>query len=186
MEGLINSGGLNSLNFEHTYLLDPRQAEFFLINLGFSIIKKKKYLDHSYFYQVVKDRNILPGQETFPNIQKLSQEFLEMVSSLKDFALKANNIIDLQTGPVYLFGAHIFAQSLLFFGLQSMKVSGILDNSVEKQDKRLYGTKLNVYDPSIISKDVCPVVVLNASHYQDEIKQQLLSLNSNVVIIENL
>lgn len=43
MDGLIESGGLNSLNFEHTYLLDPDHAETIFINSGFEVLEKKVF-----------------------------------------------------------------------------------------------------------------------------------------------
>jgi 2-polyprenyl-3-methyl-5-hydroxy-6-metoxy-1,4-benzoquinol methylase len=185
MNGLIKSGGLNSLNFEHTYLLDPKHAELFLVNSGFLILNKERYMEHSYFYQVVKENDINPFPLEYPNIESEAQEFQEMVSALKKFIVKSNQIIKTQPGPIYLFGAHIFSQSLIFLGIEIDRIYGILDNSFEKQNKRLYGTELKVYDPSVISTDTKPVVILNASHYQNEIRQQLLSLNPNVLIIEN-
>lgn len=185
MEGLIKSGGLNSLNFEHTYLFDPYQAEVIFQNSGFTILTKKKYLDHSYFYHLKKKNNVFKKFFEFPNIKAQSQEFFNMVRSNKDFISKANRLLELHNGPVYLFGAHIFSQSLLFLGLNSNKIIGILDNSKGKQNKRLYGTRFKVFSPTIISEYENVMIVPNASHYQNEIRNQLLSLNSRAILVEN-
>ena len=186
MNGFIKSGGLNSLNFEHTYLLDPQQAESIFENVGFSIIEKKMYLSHSYFYHLKKKTNTPKKFIEVPNIGLQSNEFLKMVKSLKDFVSTTNKFLRLHTGPVYLFGAHVFSQSFVSFGLNIDKISGILDNSKDKQNKRLYGTPFMVFDPLVISGGEKIVVVLNASHYQAEIRDQLMSINKNVTIIENL
>jgi 2-polyprenyl-3-methyl-5-hydroxy-6-metoxy-1,4-benzoquinol methylase len=185
MEGLIRSGGLNSLNFEHTYLLDPYQAEIIFQNAGFKILTKKKYLDHSFFYHLKKETSVFKKLFEFPNIKAQSQEFLNMVYSHKDFVSKTNGLLESHNGPVYLFGAHIFSQSLLFLGLNSEKITGILDNSIGKQNKRLYGTRFKVFNPTVISESENVMIVLNASHYQNEIRDQLLSLNSGVILVEN-
>lgn len=185
MDGLINSGGLNSLNFEHTYLLNPEQAELIFENAGFLIVKKEDYLSHSHFYHLKKKDNISKIPLQFPNIGKQSIEFLKMVDSLKGFVSSTNKYIDSHKGGVYIFGAHIFSQSFITLGLKTEKILGILDNSKSKQNKRLYGTPFRVFDPSVISGAENVVVILNASHYQTEIRNQLISINENVRIIEN-
>jgi 2-polyprenyl-3-methyl-5-hydroxy-6-metoxy-1,4-benzoquinol methylase len=185
MDGLIKSGGLNSLNFEHSYLLDPVHAELIFKKSGFSIESRKEYLSHSYFYHLIKETDSLNIKPDYPNIHWLSQEFLQMVLSLKKFVQYAMKVVETNPSPVFIFGAHVFSQSLFSFGLNSQKIEGILDNAKEKQGKRLYGTPLLVMNPSVISELNEPIVVLHASHYQNEIKKQLFELNSSVRIIEN-
>ena len=185
MEGLIENGGLNSLNFEHTYLLDPNQAETIFSNVGFEVINKKKYLKHSYFYHLKKRSNNVGKYLRYTNIRQQSKKFLDMVESLVEFVAATNKLIDNHSGPIYLFGAHVFSQSLIFLGLKTDKILGVLDNASGKQNKRLYGTSFKVFNPSVISETNNVMVVLNASHYQSEIRDQLLSLNRNIKIVEN-
>jgi 2-polyprenyl-3-methyl-5-hydroxy-6-metoxy-1,4-benzoquinol methylase len=185
MDGFIKSGGLNSLNFEHTYLLDPAHAELIFENAGFSILKKESYLSHSYFYKLKKKEQKSKKIYEFPNIHLESMKFIKMVSTLKNFVSTTNEILDSHNGPVYLFGAHVFSQGLISLGLRIEKISGILDNSKAKQSQRLYGTPLKVFDPSIILGGKNIAVVLNASHYQSEIRDQLISINKHITIIEN-
>ena len=53
-----------------------------------------------------------------------------------------------------------------------------------KIGKRLYGTPYRVFHPETI-RDMTKVrVILKAASYQNEIKKQLIELNSNVEIIE--
>ena len=186
MEGLIESGGLNSLNFEHTYFLDPNQAETTFRNSGFEILDKKQYLVHSYFYHLKKIGSVQKNHYEFSNIKKQSTKFLDMVNSLIGFIATTNNIIEDHSGPVYLFGAHVFSQSLIVLGLKTDKIVGILDNAREKQNKRLYGTPFQVFNPSVILDPSNVMVILNVSHYQAEIRNQLLSMNKNLQIVENL
>ena len=185
MEGLIESGGLNALNFEHTYLLDPDQAETIFTNAGFEVLEKKQYLSHSYFYHLKKRSEQQAILLEFNNIKSQSAKFLHMVESLVEFVVKSNKLIDAHSGPVFLFGAHVFSQSLIFFGLNSEKIVGVLDNASGKQNKRLYGTPYQVSNPSVISELNNVMVILNASHYQSEIRNQLVSINRDVRIVEN-
>jgi len=184
MGGFIKGGGLNSLNFEHTYLLNPAHAELIFENPGFLKVKTKTYLSHSYFYHLKKNDSTSKKLSKFPNVNRQSREFLNMVDSLKDFVSKTNKLMDSHSGQVYLFGAHVFSQSFISFGLNIEKISGILDNSHDKQNKRLYGTPFYVFDPSVISGKLDIMVILNASHYQSEIRDQLTSINKHVVIVE--
>ena len=183
--GLIESGALNSLNFEHTYLLDPTHAQIIFKNCGFSILESATYLSHSYFYRLKKTSAINANLETFSNIGPQSNKFIEMVNDLSNFVFSANDKIKNHKGQVYLFGAHVFSQALLALGLDTSKIIGILDNSHDKQSKRLYGTSYKVFSPSVIRNQSNSLVVLNASHYQDEIRAQLKQIDKNLVIIEN-
>ena len=83
-----------------------------------------------------------------------------------------------------MFGAHIFSQFLINFGLDTNKIICLLDNDISKQDRRLYGTDLYVRSPESISSDINPVVVLKAGAYNDEIRDQILtSINSSAIFI---
>jgi len=87
--------------------------------------------------------------------------------------------------PVYLFGAHIFAQSLIAFGLDTSRIVCLLDNDPNKQGKRLYGTSLFVNSPKVLKEVDRPVVILKAGVYNNEIKEDILSnINSSVIFWE--
>ena len=85
---------------------------------------------------------------------------------------------------MYLFGAHIFSQYLIKFGLDVTNVKCILDNSPQKNKRRLYGTDLFVEFPNMIENDKSCAVILKAASYQEEIRLQLISLNDNILILE--
>jgi hypothetical protein len=180
---LIRCKGANSLNFEHTYLLVPEQVEIIFESLGLALISKQEYLEHSYFYHLRKT-GLTSKIYLLPNINEKSLEFIDMVGDLKNFVHYVNEKIDNVDAPIYLFGAHIFSQSLVVLGLNSEKISGIIDNSQSKQNQRLYGTNLFVYPSTVISEHPLVYVVLKASHYQEEIKSQLLKINPKVIVLE--
>jgi hypothetical protein len=180
---LIRSKGANSLNFEHTYLLVPEQVEVIFESLGLALIRKQEYLEHSYFYHL-RNTGLRSKIYSLPNINEKSLEFIDMVEDLKDFVYYVNEKIDNLDAPIYLFGAHIFSQSLVVLGLNSEKISGVIDNSQSKQNQRLYGTNLIVYPSTVVSEHPLVYVVLKASHYQEEIKSQLLKINPKVIVLE--
>jgi hypothetical protein len=82
-----------------------------------------------------------------------------------------------------LFGAHIFSQTLLNFGLDEKLIECILDNDNKKHNKRLYGTNLMVKPPNILKNYNNPTVILRAGVYNNEIKNQILEINPSTNII---
>jgi 2-polyprenyl-3-methyl-5-hydroxy-6-metoxy-1,4-benzoquinol methylase len=170
----------NAINFEHTMLLTDHHVDYLLAKNGFKIIDKETYIDHSYFYtaELVGDIEIPSLENKYDEYKKV---FLDFVEYHENMVAELNKLIDSSDLPVYLFGAHIFSQFLIAFGLKTDKVVSILDNSPTKQGKRLYGTNLMVGSPKGL-KDKGPVnVILKAGIYNDEIKKDILeNINSNV------
>ena len=181
---MILSEGLNALNFEHTYMLTKEHLEIIFNNAGFKIKKQKNFLSHSHFYYLEKI-NKNKKNLNFINISKNSNEFVLMIKKIYEFVNLTNSLLNSNNSKnVYIFGAHVFSQNLISFGLKTENIKNILDNSKQKQEKRLYGNNLIVKDPSIIKNIDSPIVILKASQYQKEIKNQLIKLNKSVKIIE--
>ena len=187
IERLIEIDGSNALNFEHTYYLHPVQLDFIIRNLNLDIIQIRKFEQHSFFYWLQKRKSVVEFSIDYadvPNMSKFSHKWYDFWRNLEAFTLQVNNIIDKNDLPTYIFGAHIFSQTLSSLGLNQDKILGVLDNSSNKQGQRLYGTPWNVFSPEVISDKDNVQVILKASHYQDEIRDQLKELNPKVVILE--
>jgi len=171
----------NALNFEHTMFLTEDFTDYFLSTHGFRILEKHHFQDHSIFYAAEKDANAaaLPLPQKYAEYKKL---YLDFIDYHKREADDLNQKIEQFGGTVYLFGAHIFSQALLQFGLRQEKIKAILDNSKIKQAKRLYGSNLTVASPEQIKEESKVAVILRAGVYNKEITEQLLSINPQVVI----
>jgi hypothetical protein len=182
IEQLLRIGGTNSLNFEHTYFLSPEQLEFLILTNGMQLVRNYKFRDHSYFWELEKTNDSVSVE--MANIYGKANLFNQMWVTLEDFVSRANEIISESDIPTYIFGAHVFTQGLMKLGLNSHVIVGVLDNAIEKQEKRLYGTNLSVFSPEVISSLGNVRVILRTTHYQEEIRNQLLELNPNVEIIE--
>jgi hypothetical protein len=89
-----------------------------------------------------------------------------------------------EVAPIFIFGAHIFTQQLLNLGLNSNKIISILDNDPNKHGARLYGTKLMVESPNVISIAIEPIVILDVGEYADEVCAQLIQLNDKVKLLK--
>jgi 2-polyprenyl-3-methyl-5-hydroxy-6-metoxy-1,4-benzoquinol methylase len=183
IEQLLVTGGTNSLNFEHTYFLTPNQLEVVGRNSGLELTRASTFRKHSFFWELTKKENISNSLD-IPNIQSKNLLFESLWQSLKDFVNDCNKKLGKTHTPTYIFGAHIFSQGLINLGLVTESINGILDNAADKQGKRLYGTTLKVSSPDIIKNLPSVRVILRATHYQEEIKNQLKALNPAVEILE--
>ena len=174
---------LNFLNFEHTIFLSEIYVDCILKRTGFELLKKIKFrTDHSIFY-LTKYTGIKHNIE-FPNLYDQNRKlYLEYIQYYKNFVSELNSKLENFPHTVYLFGAHIFSQYLLSFGLNQNKISGILDNSKLKINKRLYGTNLQVFDPTIIENQNVGVI-LKVGSYRNEIIDQLKKINPKITIFE--
>ena len=173
----------NCLNFEHTLFITEKIIDELLYSSGFSIIKKYYFTNHSIFYACKKTHAnpLLHIKNYYTEYKKLFNGYIKTTS---DTVIDLNEKINLFNGTVYLFGAHIFSQMLLSFGLDESKISCLLDNSDLKYKKRLYGTNLVVEKPAILKDKKNVMVIVRAGTYTEEIKNDILNnINSEVIFI---
>lgn len=174
----------NCLMFEHKNFITERIVDFMINDNNMEIIEKDYLHEHSIIYVVKKNNNVL--KTILPNLYDEYNLILdEFFNYHKNNILEINNkikeCID-NNKQIYVFGAHIFTQFLVSYGLNTEKIEYILDNDDNKINKRLYGTNLYVVKPDYIVDKNC-AVILNVASYKDEIKNQLLGLNKDVYII---
>jgi hypothetical protein len=176
----------NGLNFEHTVFLTEPYIEYLLAKHGFRLLEKKLFMDdHSIFYATVRDSSIEPIKLPPGLYEKNKQLYLDYVQYHEKLIAELNKVIHNTEQPVYLFGAHVFSQYLIEFGLETNKIVCLLDNDPGKHGKRLYGTDLVVQSPRILKDISQPLVILKAGVYNTEIKEAILSdINENVTFIE--
>ena len=188
MEEMLKRNYTNCLNFEHTFFITEPYIEYLLSKQGFRQIDKKYFKeDHSIFYAYVKDAQqkvIKLPSNLYERNKKIYFDYVEfhnkLISSLNE---KINQTP--KEKPIYLFGAHIFSQYLIQCGLDTKRIICILDNDINKQGKRLYGTSMMVKSPKILSSEIKPIIILKAGVYSDEIRSDILSnINLSAIIWE--
>ncbi|EAJ1913038.1 SAM-dependent methyltransferase, partial [Campylobacter jejuni] len=186
MQKWLENKFTNCLNFEHTIFLSENILEFLLQNHKFKIIRKQYFKEHSIFYHVCKDKSINTQNIVLKNeYGKNKKLFLDMKKYYQEKILYLNKILENTTKKVYLFGAHLFGQYLIFQGLNTEKIINILDNNLIKQEKRLYGTKFIVKSPKILKDQDNSLVILNAGVYNDEIEKDILeNINQKIEILK--
>ena len=178
MEEMLKRKYTNCINFEHTVFITEPYVDHLLSKHGFKQVAKEYFKDdHSIFYAYVKDSNIntieLP-KGLYEHNKKLYLDYVDYHKQLiKDLNAKIDNINENQ--PIYLFGAHVFAQYLIEFGLNTNRIICLLDNDINKQGKRLYGTNMMVESPKILADVDNPIVILKAGVYNQEVSDDILS-----------
>ena len=181
MMSQLKSFYTNCLNFEHTcFLIEPYVDNLLSAN-GFEIITKKYFGEHSIFYatkRTYKYKQIEP----FPNLYMQNKKlFNDFVGYHKALIYTLNKKMNESQYPIYLFGAHVFSQFLIAFGLNTEKIVCILDNGSKKIGKRLYGTKMRVESPKILKDASTVSVILKAGIYNEEIMSDILeNINPHV------
>jgi 2-polyprenyl-3-methyl-5-hydroxy-6-metoxy-1,4-benzoquinol methylase len=174
----------NTINFEHTFFLTEYLMDYLLSVHQFEIVSKKYFKQHSIFYATKKNSEIKP-KKLINHFFQYKELYLQFIEFYKVEISRLNYLMDNFEGRIYLFGAHIFSQFLLYSGLNSHHIYSILDNSQLKIGKRLYGSNLKVSLPKSIQMVNSNIaVILKAGEYQQEVKNQLQELNSNITIWE--
>ena len=144
----------------------------------------KKYFkdDHSIFYAYIKDiktEKIELSDRLYERNKKLYLDFLDYYKKLIVDLNKIIKKVDPQQ-PIYLFGAHVFSQYLIKLGINTNHIICLLDNDINKQGKRLYGTNMMVKSPKVLTDVKNPIIILKAGVYDNEIKTDILeNINKN-------
>jgi hypothetical protein len=185
MEVMLENNYTNCINFEHTvYFIEP-YIEYFLNKYNFELVEKQYFKkDHSIFYCAKKTNNTLTPKLPDGLYDKNKHVFQKYINNHIIEVQKINDIINNTDLPVYLFGAHIFSQYLIHFGLNTSKIIYLLDNDSRKENKRLYGTNLITKNPKILKDTPEALVILRAGVYNNEIKTDILNnINPNITFI---
>jgi 2-polyprenyl-3-methyl-5-hydroxy-6-metoxy-1,4-benzoquinol methylase len=169
--------------FEHTIFLNKENITYLLEKNNFKIINIYYYDNHSIFFHVKKNKkdtkiNIIS------NINDINK-FKNNISYYNEFILKCKYEISKAKNTyknIYIFGAYYNTQILLAMGLNTINISGILDNCIEKQDKYLYGYDILIKSPNVL-KNEDNIVILKNGVYSNEIYNQIVDINKNTYII---
>lgn len=176
MQVMLERKYTNCINFEHTIFLTEPYVEFLLAKHGFRLATKEYFMeDHSIFYAAVRDSSVKPAKLPHDLYDKNKQLYMDYVHYHEELIKDLNRAISDATQPIYLFGAHVFAQYLIACGLDTSRIASLLDNDPKKQGKRLYGTSLMVQSPKALRNVASPVVILKAGVYNKEIKDDILA-----------
>jgi 2-polyprenyl-3-methyl-5-hydroxy-6-metoxy-1,4-benzoquinol methylase len=173
----------NILNFEHTIFLTEEILDYILLKNKFETIEKEHYLEHSIFFTTRKNQNILEPKS--PNkYEEYKTMFIDYINHYNNLINEINHEVSKTNNDVYLFGGHVFSQFLISMGLNTEKIKCILDNSLMKNNTRLYGTNLMIKNPNDVDIRNNSIIILKVGNYKDEITSGLLSINPSIKFLE--
>jgi len=186
MQRMLENKQTNTLNFEHSFFLAETYIDFLLAKNGFAVVKKEEYLEHSLFYAAVSTGKNIEARSGTGHYERNKKLFSGFIDDYKEFAVSVDSFMrDNPDIPIYLFGAHLFSQFLIRFGIDENRIKAILDNDIAKQGKRLQGTSLFCLSPGVLAAEGKAALILRAGTYQDEIKEDILkNINPHIIILE--
>jgi hypothetical protein len=174
MDVMLKRFDLNFLNFEHNYFLPEKLLTSLFESCGYKTIDLFGFNEHSKFFALEKISNEIKlakfHEESYfnPNL------FQTYIKAVKEYVEVINKLIEKSEFPSFIFGAHIFTQMLIGFGLKTNFIAGCIDNSPQKQGQRLYGTSLQVSSAEDIFKKYKKVNIFGAvANYTEEIDHGL-------------
>ena len=185
MQVMLENNYTNCINFEHTMYLTEPYIEYFLSKYNFKLVEKQYFKkDHSIFYCAKKVSNNITTKLP-SNLYELNKStFQKYIKHHIDDINNINETINKAGIPIYLFGAHVFSQYLISFGLDISNIVCLLDNDIRKENKRLYGTSLISKSPKILKDIPHALVILRAGVYNEEVKNDILTnINPNIKFI---
>lgn len=186
MKVMLERKYTNCINFEHTIFLTEPYVEHLLAKHSFKLQAKEYFMDdHSIFYDAVRDAKVKPMPLPPGLYEENKKIYIDYVDYYKNLIADLNQKMREIDQPIYLFGAHVFAQYLIEMGLNTAKIVSLLDNDPKKQGRRLYGTGLKVYSPNILANVKSPIVILKAGIYSNEIKEDILqNINNKTIFLD--
>ena len=183
IDKFLERGWTNGLNFEHTYLTTIENIEHVVHAAGFEIEEIEWFSDNNVFMACRKEREKATPRVVPQEYERNRELFLAYMNGLVTDARVIGDRLGEIPGPRFIFGAHIFTQTLVYSGLNGAKFLCILDSDVEKQGQRLYGTSLRVESPEVIRNLDEPIVVVRSAQYTEEIVKGLKEVNPSVIVI---
>lgn len=171
LETYVQKGTYHVLNPEHIYYVEND----FLIDLfkkyGFQLIHRSSYQDHSVHF--IFERSV--PCEIVPRHKNTLESLTRFYNGIQAKVQHIQDIIAEHSGKeVYLWPCSIHNQYLFTFGLEPSQITGMLDNSLPKLNKYLYGTKLYCRSFKEVAEDTTheKIILLNGGCFNKEITFQ--------------
>ena len=76
----------------------------------------------------------------------------------------------------------MYGQIVYNFLNNKENILGFIDNDINKCNKRIYGTSLLTFEPSILSSNECNDILIIKTPYYDEMINQIKIIKPNIII----
>jgi hypothetical protein len=181
MDLMLERVDLNFLNFEHNYFIPEKLLISLFKACGYQVNEIFDFQKHSKFYALEKISDLVSLEDFFLQDYLDVPKFHTYFAAIEKYVAEINQVLESSQIPTYIFGAHVFTQMLIGFGLKEDLISGCIDNSQNKQSKRLYGTSLIVCSPEVMFENNQTVNIIGAlANYTSEIEKDLSQWKSQI------
>lgn len=177
-EKYIEEGIHHVLNTEHTFYVDNEFIEKLFSMHGFELVEINFYKSHSalfYFKRNYKLKELdIKLKNKIDNINLYFEKIHEIVNYF-------NNIIEINNNKnIYIFPASCHSAFLTIFGLKYKQITGMVDNSVNKIGKKMYGLDLEIFSfNEMIKNEKDSIFLINGGVFNSEIEETLKINNIN-------
>ena len=167
---------LHVLNTEHTYYIDNT----FLVNLlgvyGFILIEREEYRGHSVLFYFRRQTNTqgIPSALSPISFKNTIVPIDSFYNTIHTTIQEWNSIIHENKGKrIFIWPASIHCLYLLQFGL-SDQITGLLDNSLNKINKFIYGYNIPIYSFRDILQQNLPdtIILVNGGVFNADIEAE--------------
>jgi hypothetical protein len=155
----------STLMFEHPNYLAEECLNHILEITGWEVIDKKYFKEHSIFFKT---------KPTEPKTSVSNFSIKNEVLDFLDYMVGRVNSIE-KDNKFYVFGAHFPFYYLLSLGIKEEQIIAVIDNDVDKQNRRMYGTNVKVISPNNIPDG--SNIFIEMGPYNEEIKEGLINMN---------
>jgi hypothetical protein len=171
---LINKLTVNILFNQHTFYFEKEQLFSLFATYGYNIKDYYLFKNHSVFLHFVRSNSLESIIKPISVEESLYRHFSSKEETIRKIKLTTNAYIM----PSFYIGLIIY-----HYLNDKHKIIGFLDNDSNKCGKRLYGTPLITYSPSILAELRNISVIIAITPYFDEIYKQLKVINPYINII---
>lgn len=171
LEQYVEDNIFHVLNTEHTFYVDNNIIQQLFLKYGFELEEKKFFGVHSvhfYFKRVKNSNKEIKLWNEKHDVEKYYNGAIELVN-------RYNNIIDSNLDKdIYLFPASCHSIFLTIFGLKYHKLKGMIDNSPNKINKKMYGINLPIYSFTETMENKNSIFLMNGGMFNDEVEKKLI------------
>lgn len=166
------------LNTEHTFYVDNDFIINIFNNFSFKLIKKEYYKNHSVIFIFKRNNNLKKNK-----IINLNYDINDYYNNLINLKYKINNFINNNKDKyICIWPCSVHTQFLLVF-IPNLKIHFLLDNSINKINKYIYGYNLKCLNFEKIKDNDKYAIILNGGPFNDEVTKYIK--NKNILILNN-
>lgn len=161
------------IDTEHTYFADDLDVKKMFATHGYDCNSNGNLPNHSYFLHF----KLAESCEIIDNLRPRRADMI-----LDKFIKRANILEKVKLeGNIFVAPAGPFGQMVSYYTKYN-NIIGFLDNDVNKQGKRVYGTPFTTYPFTVLEGLDSPKVLIYARHHAEELEKQIKSINQSAEI----